>query len=285
MARLARRLLANSAVLAIAVMVVSCGGAPTTAGNSVARVKPPATITTAGKIVWCTDPTYPPLEFMQGSTIVGADADVGKRIAELMGVGSVMLTTQFDGLIAALLSHHCDAVLSGLYTTAERKKAVNFVVYEQDGNVLVVKAGNPEHITGMDATLGGKLVGDEAGSASIPELEKMCQSLTSLGVKPCRVIPFPGDSDAANALLAGKIDAQDTGITTISYRIEQNPGNFEYLPKLLDTSDAGIAVAKDNSALQSAIQQAVDLMYSDGSMCKILSSWKMQGAARVGATC
>ncbi len=67
---------------------------------SSAKIAPPASVAKAGKIVYCTDATYPPEEFFQGSKIIGSDVDFGTAgIAKLMGVKAEFKNTTFD-------SHH-----------------------------------------------------------------------------------------------------------------------------------------------------------------------------------
>jgi hypothetical protein len=53
------------------------------------------------RIVFCTDPAYPPEESLQGSKPVGSDIDIGSGLARLCQ-GRVE-KRGFDGIIAALL--------------------------------------------------------------------------------------------------------------------------------------------------------------------------------------
>ena len=58
--------------LVLAVVAIVAGLA---AAIAAAAVTPPPAIKSAGKIVFCTDPTYPPEESLQGTRYVGSDID------------------------------------------------------------------------------------------------------------------------------------------------------------------------------------------------------------------
>ena len=50
--------------------VVAAAVAVAASAGSSAKIQPPAKIAKAGKIVWCSDVTYPPEEYFKGSTAV-----------------------------------------------------------------------------------------------------------------------------------------------------------------------------------------------------------------------
>src|SRR5207248_389471 len=64
---------------------------------------------------------------------VGSDIDFGTEIAKQMGVKAVFKNTVFDSIIAALKAKKCDAIISGMNDTPERRKQVDFVDYLKVG--------------------------------------------------------------------------------------------------------------------------------------------------------
>ena len=74
--------------------------------------------TSAGTLTFCTDATYPPEEFYQGSKIVGSDIDIATEVAKRLGMTAKFQNTGFDGIIASLLAKKCDAIISGMNDTA-----------------------------------------------------------------------------------------------------------------------------------------------------------------------
>ena len=57
----------------------------------------------AGTLLFCSDITYPPEEFYQGTKPVGSDIDIGTAVAKRIGMKADFQNTGFDGIIAALL--------------------------------------------------------------------------------------------------------------------------------------------------------------------------------------
>src|SRR5262249_14326065 len=145
-------------------------------------VPAPPAIAKAGKIVFCTDATYPPEEFFQGSKIAGSDIDFANAVASAMGVKAEIKNTGFDAIIAALLAKKCDAIISGMSDTAERRKQVDFVDYLKVGQSIMVKKGNPEHITKL-SDLSGKSVSVESGTTNRDYLAAESAKLTKAGKK------------------------------------------------------------------------------------------------------
>jgi polar amino acid transport system substrate-binding protein len=239
-------------------------------------VKPPPNIAKAGKIVFCSDITYPPEEFFQGSKAVGSDIDIGTGIAKRLGVKATFQNTTFDSIIAALLAKKCDAIISGMNDTAARRKSVDFVDYISVGQSLMVKKGNPEHIRAL-ASLSGKRVSVESGTTNRDFLAAQSKLLTKAGKKAITIVTFPKDTDAAAALKAGRVDAYFGDSPVVAYYIEQDP-SFAFAGQPINPIPVGIAIRKGDP-LKAAAKKAVAAMYADGTMKKILAKWKMSATA------
>jgi polar amino acid transport system substrate-binding protein len=280
-----RRTLTFTAIALVSVAALAaagCGGGSskssssgqTTTGSS--SIQAPANIKSAGRVVFCSDITYPPEEFYQGTTPMGSDIDVGKEIARRMGVTARFDNTGFDGIIAALLSKKCDAIISGMNDTADRRKQVDFVDYIAVGQSFMIHKGNPEGITNVPS-LSGKKASVEVGTTNKDWLDLQNKKLEGQGKKPIDIVTFPKDTDAANALKTGRVDAYFGDSPVVLYYISKDPSSFEVAknPEVVNPIPVGIAVRKDEADLKSAIQKAVDAMYVDGSMKRILGRWKM----------
>src|SRR5262249_46101776 len=119
-----------------------------------AKVDPPANVAAAGEIVFCTDPTYPPEAAPPGPKPGGPDIDIGAAIAGSMTVKVEWRNVGFDGIVAALLTKKCDAILAAMTDTPQRRKQLDFAHCLIVGMSLMVKKGNAHHITGL-ASLSG----------------------------------------------------------------------------------------------------------------------------------
>jgi len=271
--------LAGALIVLLALFAAGCGGsskkAATTTGSS-ASITAPSAIASAGTLVFCSDITYPPEEsYKQGTTTPeGSDIDIGSYIARKMGVKARFDNTGFDGIIAALLAKKCDAVISGMNDTPERRKQVAFVDYLKVGQSFMVKSGNPENISGI-ASLAGKAASVETGTTNKDYLDAQSKKLQAQGKKGIKVVTFPKDTDAANALKTGKVDAYFGDAPVVAYYIEKDPSSFSIGGTPVNPISIGIAIRKSDTELQSAVTQAVRAAYADGTMDKILTRWKL----------
>ena len=58
--------------------------------------------------------------------LIGFELDVGRQLAEDMGVEVEFVPTSWDGIIPALVSGNFDAIISGMSVTASRNLTINF---------------------------------------------------------------------------------------------------------------------------------------------------------------
>jgi polar amino acid transport system substrate-binding protein len=242
-----------------------------------AAIAPPPGIKSAGKIVFCSDITYPPEEYFKGSTAVGSDIDIGTAVAKLMGVKAEFKNTTFDSIIAALLAKKCDAIISGMNDTAERRKQVDFVDYLSVGQAVTVKKGNPEHFTTL-ASLSGKRVSVESGTTNRDFLVATSKKLVSQGKKPITIVTFPKDTDAFAALVAGRVDAYYADAPPAAYYAKQNP-TVQVCCHPINPFPIGIAIRKGDP-LGPATKKAVAALYASGEIKKIVAKWGMASAVK-----
>ena len=249
--------------------------AGTTADAS--AIAAPAAIKSAGELAFCSDIAYPPLEFYEGSDPAGADIEIGTELAKRMGVDAVFANTGFDGIIASLKTKKCDAIVSSLTDSAERQKEIAFVDYAQFGLATVVKKGTTG-ITSI-ADLAGKEVAVQVGTTTKQTLEAESKKLPT----PIKPIVFPKDTDAANALRAGKVDAWISDAPPAADFLKKTPGQFEFAPlPQIDAAPIGIGLRKDDTELKDALQKGIDAMTADGTLKKILEKWELGDALLEG---
>ncbi|HEY6033182.1 MAG TPA: ABC transporter substrate-binding protein [Kofleriaceae bacterium] len=259
--------------LVILAATAALAGAAAAAADA-ATITPPSAIKSAGKIVFCSDITYPPEEFYVGTKPSGSDIDIGNAIAGLMGVKAEFDNTGFDGIIAALLGNKCDAIISGMNDTPQRAKQVSFVDYLSVGQSLMVKKGNPKQIAGLNS-LAGHVVSVEVGTTNKDFLDAANKKLS----KKMQIVTFPKDTDAANALKTGKVDAYFGDSPVVAYYIERDPASFAFAGSPINPIPVGIAIQKKNTELKGAVQKAVNRLYASGKMKSILAKWHMSAFA------
>jgi polar amino acid transport system substrate-binding protein len=233
-------------------------------------------------LVFCSDLAFPPMEFLEGSKPVGADIDIGTEVGKRLGREVEFTNVGFDGIIAALQSDVCDAIISGMNNTPERAEQVDFVNYLNVGQSLVVRSGNPLGINSLEA-LCGHAAGAQVGSTNLDTLNAASEACVAAGNEAIEVTGYPADTDGILALKADRIDAYETDSPVAAYYIGQEPESFEFGGPAIDALPVGIALRKDDTELRDQMQAAIDEMHADGTMAAILEKWQLQDFALPGA--
>ena len=75
--------------------------------------------------------------------VPGFEVEIAKAIAEELGASMKYTWVSWDGLIPALTSKRCDAIINGLFITDERKKVIDFSdPYYGSGETILVRKDN-----------------------------------------------------------------------------------------------------------------------------------------------
>ena len=249
------------------------------AGSAAADIKAPASIAAAGKIVYCSDISGPPLEFFdENSQPVGSDIDLGTEIAKRLGVKAQWSNTPFAGIVPALLAKNCDAILSQLFDKPKRREVIDFVDYMNSSQSLLVAKGNPHNVKSLE-DLSGLKVAVENGTTIQTLIEDQNKKFAAAGKAPAEVVVFPKDSDARQALQIGQVDAYGTTLESAAFFLQKAGQVFDIGGAPFAKITAGIATRKGDAETHDAIQKAFDAMKADGSYKKILAKWGLEGDA------
>ncbi len=91
----------------------------------------------------------------------GYDIAIAKKVAEGLGKELVVVKTEWDGLVPALLSGKIDAIMGGMSPTAERKETIDFSksYYASDLVMLVKNNGNYVNAKTLSDFSGAKITG------------------------------------------------------------------------------------------------------------------------------
>jgi len=287
-----RRWVAAPSAVAVAAVLAACGsnGSTSSSGSddgsagsgapaATSTVTVPASIKKAGQIRFCADLTSPPYDYYEGTKPAGSDVDLGNAIAAMMGVKANWVRTQWSSIIPSLLTGKCDAILAGMTNTPQRAKQVTFTNYINVGLGVLVKKGNSVGIKSVD-DLAGKTVATQLGNYASTILKQQNKKLKAAGKKPIDIKTYPGDTDAAQALVAGDVDAFVEDIVICSYFNRQHSGQFQLaFNSQFAPLPEGIAVAPKNTAVQKAMNQAIEALYKNGTEQKILKKWEIPQVA------
>ncbi len=225
----------------------------------------------ATTFTFCTDPTFPPMELAASSgAISGFDVDMASALAKTWGVTSKPLKTAFPGLIPALKAKKCDAVISGIFVTPDRLKQAGAVAYMETHRVLIVRAGNPKHVTGPNGLKGLNVV-VQAGT----KYEAYLKALKArIGFN---LQSYPGDNDAVAQVVIGRADADLTQDTSFAYQAKAHPGKIQVAFTFPAKDTFGIYYRKGD-ALGAKIKAGVAKLKSNGTLARIAAKYKIPAA-------
>lgn len=253
-----------------------CGGVDgAEQGSERVRLTAPAVIAAADELVFCSDIAYPPVEFMQGDEPAGSDIEIGRELAKRLGVEATFRNTGFDVILDDLAAKRCDAVISSLTNTAERRAKVRFVDYARWGQSLMVPTANPRDISGL-ADLGGARVAVQSGTVNEEFLA--ARAASNPGDAP-QIEAFGKDTEAVAALKAGEVDAYFGDSPVVAYYIGEEALTYAFAGRPVNAEPIGIAVRPADADLDRQLTRGIQSMYADGAMRRILERWKLDDFA------
>lgn len=212
---------------------------------------------------------YAPMEFehtVNGKTeYAGVDIDLAKKIAKDNNLKLKIVNMSFDSLLGALKTGKIDIIISGMTSTPERKKQVDFSdSYMMTKNIMLVKKDKVSEYKDIK-DFNNKKVGAQKGT----EQEKIAQteienaSITSLSRLP----------DVILALKSGKVEGAVVEKPVAEAYLKQNPklgiSNVKFNEEEKDTV---IAVPKDSLKLLSQINKTIKEVKDKGLIDKYMTN-------------
>ncbi|HLI13897.1 MAG TPA: ABC transporter substrate-binding protein [Alphaproteobacteria bacterium] len=242
-----------------------------------AQIAPPDRIAAAGRIVYCAALSAPPLGYLdENAKPAGLNVDLGDDVAKRMGVAAEWRIVPFKGIIPALLAQQCDAILSQLFDKPERREVIGFVDYMYSSEALLVKAGNPRNVRGLD-DLSGVKVAVNTGTTIQGLIQAQNQRFASAGKAPAELVVFPKDTDALQQLEIGQTEVYGTTLETAAYYMMRAPNRFEVAGPPFDRVPTGIGFRKNDAPFGAALQRALDAARADGTYRRIFAKWGLEG--------
>ncbi len=238
----------------------------------------PAAIKDSGTLLFGTDASYAPNQFLaeDGSTIVGFDIDLGNAIAAKLGLAAKWENSTFDSLIVGVQNGKFNASMSSFTVNPEREKQVNMVTYFEAGTSWAVATGNPAGIDPADPC--GKTVAVQKATVQVDDIEARNEECKTAGKPEVSIQQYGLQSEATTAVVSGKADAMLADSPVVAYAIQQS-GKLEQVGEVYDSAPYGVVVPKDETEFATSIQGAIDALIEDGSYASILEQWNLSDGA------
>ncbi len=233
-----------------------------------------------GKLTYGTAATFAPFEYSVDGKLTGFDIEFGAAVAAKMGLAPNATNMDFAGLIPALLGKRIDIINSGMYINAKRSEQVDFVPYMKIGNNIVVKKGNPLKIH-TRADLCGHRVAVTLGGIEETYANEDKAACIKAG-KTLEIVTLPTAQDSALALRQGRAEAEFDSVPGAAVLITTQPDVYEVAGDAFENdTQVGIAVRKGDTAMKSAIEQAVKGVVADGGYAALLVKYKLPPSSSI----
>ncbi|MFW6028650.1 MAG: transporter substrate-binding domain-containing protein [Halanaerobiales bacterium] len=97
----------------------------------------------AGEITFAMSGGYPPFNYFEDEELVGFDVEIGKEVANRLGVEYTPITTNWSGILEGLRSGRYDGIFGSMAITDDRLEVVDFTdPYYYSGAQIIVKEGS-----------------------------------------------------------------------------------------------------------------------------------------------
>lgn len=267
----------------------NAGSAPTsskTVGeiskNDAAAALLPDSIKSAGKLNVGINVPYQPNEYKDSSgKIIGWEVDFLDGVAKELGLTTNYVESGFDTIIPSVKGAKFDVGMSSFTDNKEREAQVNFINYYTAGMQWAAPAGktvDPNNACGLTVAV---QTGTTEQTDDLPAKSAAC---TKAGKKAITIIKIDDQDQVNQAVILGKADAFDADSPITEYAVKQSSGKLQLAGDIYGAAPYGLAVAKNNSGLQQALQKAIQAMMDDGTYKQILSKWGVESGAIPQAT-
>ncbi|MCJ2127102.1 amino acid ABC transporter substrate-binding protein [Methylobacterium sp. J-077] len=211
-----------------------------------------------------TEGTYAPFSFHDASgALVGFDVEIGRKVAEKLGVAPQFIEGKWDGLIAGLDAKRYDVVINQVGITGERQAKFDFSEpYIRSRAVLITRADN--------AAI--KSFADLKGKKSAQSLSSNFARLASEA--GAELVGTDGFDQSIQLVVTGRADATlNDSLSFLDFHKKQPNAPVKIVAQKDDADASGILLRKNNPDLKAAIDNALAEIKADGSYAAIAQTY------------
>lgn len=225
-----------------------------------------------GYLTVVTEDNYAPYNFMSGGQPDGFQQDLLQDLQAFAQLEVRRDILPWTGLLASIARGKYDFGFTGALVTDERLRVFDFAPPFASAQHYFVRRAADERLDSI-ASLSGKTLGVQAGSAllsRLPELERM---LEKTGGTLGEVVEYPSYPEAYADLANGRLDYVIDGIVSVNDLIRARPGVFA---RGLPVSAQGYAawpVPKNSPELRDFLTRFLDQVRASGRLAELQRKW------------
>lgn len=267
--------LVAAGVLAAALALVGCSSGSASSQSS-ASASGSASASTEMKLIKdgtltiATSPDFPPFENIENGDLVGLDIEIGKAVAEKLGLEPEFVQLQFDNILTAVASgKQADVGISGFTVEPERQKTVDFSdsYYIDDLSIATMKDNADVTADNADEALNkeGVVIAVQSGTSGETYVQENYPNAT------CQ--PYGNSTDAFAAMQAGQANAVCTNKAVVERMLANAYTDAQVVKSIATGEEYAVAVNKDNTALTDAINKALKELQDDGTIDNLIAKY------------
>jgi polar amino acid transport system substrate-binding protein len=238
-----------------------------------------AQVAVPGAIKVALEASYPPFESFEGDKIVGFDPELTALLAREMKLKPTLVDTKFASLVLGLGGGQHDAVISGLYITAERLAIADAVPYAGTGALIMASKDGVQPKTEME--LCGVKVGLQAGTSWVKKLQTLStEYCVANGKPPVTVAEFPTAPEVSQALMSKNVQAQiEVAAAAKAFAAKSNGRIVVSSPATVYPQILGIYVKKGNTVLVKQFEAAMAAIHKSGEYDALIKKYDLNPVA------
>lgn len=236
---------------------------------------------TEGVLVMATNAEFPPYEYKEGDDFAGIDVEIAGKIAEKLGMTLEIKDVEFGSIVGGVQTGKFDMGMAGMTVTEERKQSVNFSTSYANGIQSVIVPEDSEYASFEDFYTGFDEEGNPTGVKEGIKIGVQQDTTGDIyssseaaewGFGSENVIRYKTGADAVQALLAGKVTAVIIDNEPAKSYVAASAG-LKILDGEYTNEDYAICVAKENTQLLNAINNALAELEADGTIDAIIAKY------------
>lgn len=195
----------------------------------------------------------------ENDKLVGFDVEVGKYIADYLGVDVKYVEGEWDGLLAGVSGGRYDMMINGCDVTEERKASYDFSTPYAYSRIVVIVPSDNENIKTM-SDLKEKNTANTASSTYASIAEEYGAIVT----------PVDDLNQTFMLLETGRIDATLNAEMTFNDYMKANPdAKFKIACFYEQSPEVAIAMKKGSNELIEKVNEAIATARADGTLSKL----------------